>query len=96
MNFYNMDIEKALLASLMSIEKSLEVVVSKIDKVTPTAPVLTGGSDSDTSSCVTIQIGKAGTTGPSGIQKYEAELENMLNGAYIHRSYNQITYKDNT
>ena len=71
------------------------VVVSKIDKVTPTAPVLTGGSDSDTSSCVTIQIGKAGTTGPSGIQKYEAELENMLNGAYIHRSYNQITYKDN-
>lgn len=31
MNFYNMDIEKALLASLMSIEKSLEVVVSKID-----------------------------------------------------------------
>lgn len=31
MNFYNMDIEKALLASLMSIEKSLELVVSKID-----------------------------------------------------------------
>lgn len=31
MKFYNMDIEKALLASLMSIEKSLELVVSKID-----------------------------------------------------------------
>lgn len=31
MSFYNLDIEKSLLASLMSIEKSLEHVVSKID-----------------------------------------------------------------
>lgn len=31
MNFYNMDMEKALLASLMSIENSLELVISKID-----------------------------------------------------------------
>ena len=71
------------------------VVVSKIDKVTPTAPVLTGGSASWTSSCTTINVGKAGTTGPSGIAHYEAELENMLNGGFIHRGYNQLTYKDN-
>ncbi|WP_298810498.1 replicative DNA helicase [uncultured Psychrobacter sp.] len=31
MSFYNIDIEKALLASLMSIEKSFEIVASKID-----------------------------------------------------------------
>ena len=71
------------------------VVVSKIDKVTPTAPVLTGGSASWTSSCGTIKVGTAGTTGPSGIAHYEAELENMLNGGSIHRGYNQLTYKDN-
>ena len=71
------------------------VVVNKIDKTTPTAPVLTGGSGSWTTACTTVKIGTVGTTGPSGIQKYEAELENMLNGGSIHRSYNQITYKDN-
>ena len=71
------------------------VVVSKIDKVTPTAPVLTGGSASWTTACGTIKVGTAGTTGPSGIAHYEAELENMLNGGSIHRGYNQLTYKDN-
>ena len=69
--------------------------IVKIDKTTPTAPVLTGGSASWTSSCGTIKVGTAGTTGPSGIAHYEAELENMLNGGSIHRGYNQLTYKDN-
>ena len=71
------------------------VVVSKIDKVTPTAPVLTGGSTTQKSSCGTISIQTAGTTGPSGIKNYEVELENMLNGGLMHRSYNQMSYKDN-
>ena len=71
------------------------IVVNKIDKVTPTAPVLTGGSASWTTACGTIKVGTAGTTGPSGIAHYEAELENMLNGGSIHRGYNQLTYKDN-
>ena len=69
--------------------------IVKIDKTTPTAPVLTGGSSSWTTACGTISIQTAGTTGPSGIKNYEVELENMLNGGSVPASYNQFTYKDN-
>ena len=69
--------------------------IVKIDMTTPTAPVLTGGSNAETSSCTTIKVGKAGTTGPSGIKHYEAEIENALSDGSIHRGYNQLTYKDN-
>ena len=69
--------------------------IVKIDKTTPTAPVLTGGSASWTTACGTISIQTAGTTGPSGIKNYEAEIENMLNGGSIPASYNQMSYKDN-
>ena len=55
------------------------VVVSKIDKVTPTAPVLTGGSNTVTSTTSnTISVKTAGTTGPSGFQKYEILAQNYL------------------
>ena len=55
------------------------VVVSKIDKVTPTAPVLTGGSNTVTSTTSnTISVKTAGTTGPSGFKEYDVLAQNYL------------------
>ena len=71
------------------------VVVSKIDKVTPTAPVLTGGSSSYINTCTAdnITVKTPGTTGPSGIKYYEAEREVPMNASgYIPQFSNQISY----
>ena len=58
------------------------VVVSKIDKVTPTAPVITGGSttysDTNDAKGVKVYVKTAGTTGPSGIKEYEIQAHNYL------------------
>ena len=58
------------------------VVVSKIDKVTPTAPVITGGSttysDTNDANGVKVYVKTAGTTGPSGIKEYEIQAHNYL------------------
>ena len=71
------------------------VVVNKIDKVTPTAPVLTGGSSSYINACTAdnITVKTPGTTGPSGIKYYEAEREVPMNASgYIPQFSNQISY----
>ena len=58
------------------------VVVSKIDKVTPTAPVITGGSttysDTNDANGVKVYVKTAGTTGPSGLKEYEIQAHNFL------------------
>ena len=58
------------------------VVVSKIDKVIPTAPVITGGSttysDTNDAKGVKVYVKTAGTTGPSGIKEYEIQAHNYL------------------
>ncbi len=71
------------------------IVVNKIDKVTPTAPVLTGGSSSYINTCTAdnITVKTPGTTGPSGIKYYEAEREVPMNASgYIPQFSNQISY----
>ena len=78
------------------------VVVSKIDKVTPTAPVITGGSttysDTNDANGVKVYVKTAGTTGPSGVQKYEIEAHNFLTDVTpaFHKVISGFTISDKT
>ena len=59
----------------------------RIDKTTPTAPTLTGGSSSWTNSNKTISVSSAGTAGPSGIRNYQYRVQNYLYGGYASSKY---------
>ena len=78
------------------------VVVSKIDKVTPTAPVITGGSttysDTNDAKGVKVYVKTAGTTGPSGIKEYEIQAHNFLTDVTpaFHKVISGFTISDKT
>ena len=74
------------------------VVVSKIDKVTPTAPVLTGGSSTTTETSRTISVKTPGTTGISGLKNYEVMTYNFLTDgrAPFHKVTKDLTISNGT
>ena len=59
----------------------------RIDKTTPTAPTLTGGSSSWTNSNKTISVSSSGTAGSSGIRNYQYRVQNYLYGGYASSKY---------